>query len=174
VLIKLTSPGPIFYTAPRVGKGGRHFSFFKFRSMRVSSPRERAKLANEKDGHIFKIKNDPRVTPLGRFLRRYSLDELPQLLNVLRGEMSLVGPRPLPAEDLDPDGMSSRFANWSEQRSRVNPGISGLWQIKGRSELDFEDMMRFDIEYIRNWSLLLDLKILLATPGLVMRGRGAC
>jgi exopolysaccharide biosynthesis polyprenyl glycosylphosphotransferase len=173
-LIKLTSKGPVFYTAPRVGRGGRHFMFFKFRSMTVSADKERAKLRNEKDGHIFKVKNDHRVTPLGRFLRRYSLDELAQLINVIRGEMSLVGPRPLPAEDLDPDGMSRQFATWSEQRARVRPGITGLWQVKGRSQLPFADMIRYDTEYIRDWSLLLDLKILLVTPTFVLSGRGAC
>jgi lipopolysaccharide/colanic/teichoic acid biosynthesis glycosyltransferase len=129
--------------------------------------------ANEKQGHIFKIKRDPRVTPVGRFIRRYSLDELPQLINVLLGEMSLVGPRPLPAGDLGPDGMSREFADWSEGRSAVYPGITGLWQVNGRSELPFEEMVRLDLQYIREWSLLLDIKIILATPGLVVRGVGA-
>jgi exopolysaccharide biosynthesis polyprenyl glycosylphosphotransferase len=173
ILIKATSKGPVLHIAPRVGKGGRYFMFLKFRSMVVDTELRRSDLANEKDGHIFKIRNDPRITPLGRFLRRYSLDELAQLFNVLRGEMSLVGPRPLPAEDLDPDGMSRRFANWSEQRSHVRPGITGLWQVRGRSALSFEDMMRLDTEYIRNWSLRLDLQILLETPVFVLTGHGA-
>jgi lipopolysaccharide/colanic/teichoic acid biosynthesis glycosyltransferase len=129
--------------------------------------------ANEKDGHIFKIRNDPRVTFLGRFLRQYSLDELPQLFNVLAGQMSLVGPRPLPAEDLDPDGLSSRFAAWSERRASVPPGITGLWQIRGRSDLPFTDLIKYDLEYVHNWSLLLDIRILLQTPLFVLRGRGA-
>jgi exopolysaccharide biosynthesis polyprenyl glycosylphosphotransferase len=172
-LVKLTSPGPVLYKAPRVGRGGRHFMFLKFRSMYATMDRTHVAHANEKQGHIFKIKQDPRVTPVGRLLRRYSLDELPQLINVLRGEMSLVGPRPLPAGDLGPDGMSREFADWSEGRSAVYPGITGLWQVKGRSELPFEEMVRLDLQYIREWSLLLDIKIILATPGLVMKGVGA-
>jgi exopolysaccharide biosynthesis polyprenyl glycosylphosphotransferase len=172
-LVKFTSEGPILYKAPRVGRGGRHFMFLKFRSMYTAMDRSHVADANEKKGHIFKIKQDPRVTPVGRFIRRYSLDELPQLINVLRGEMSLVGPRPLPAGDLGPDGMSREFADWSEGRSAVYPGITGLWQVNGRSELPFEEMVRLDLQYIREWSLLLDIKIILATPGLVVKGVGA-
>jgi lipopolysaccharide/colanic/teichoic acid biosynthesis glycosyltransferase len=135
----------------------------------------RAELAarNEHTGHLFKVKDDPRVTPLGRFMRRYSIDELPQLINVLIGDMSLVGPRPLPASDLHPDGQSPFFANWAEQRSRVLPGITGLWQVRGRSDLQFKEMMDLDSYYIRNWSLKLDIKILLQTPLVVLIGRGA-
>jgi exopolysaccharide biosynthesis polyprenyl glycosylphosphotransferase len=173
ILVKLTSEGPIFYNSFRVGRGGRHFEFLKFRSMYSNADRVRRDGANEKQGHIYKVKNDPRVTPLGRILRRYSLDELPQLINVLRGEMSLVGPRPLPASDLDPDGMSRQFAAWAEGRSGVQPGITGLWQISGRSDLSFDDMVRLDLEYISNWSLLLDIKIILETPALVVKGQGA-
>jgi exopolysaccharide biosynthesis polyprenyl glycosylphosphotransferase len=172
-LVKFTSKGPVLYKAPRVGRGGRHFMFLKFRSMYTTMDRSHVAHANEKKGHIFKIKQDPRVTPIGRFIRRYSLDELPQLINVLRGEMSLVGPRPLPAGDLGPDGMSREFADWSEGRSAVYPGITGLWQVNGRSELPFEEMVRLDLQYIREWSLLLDIKIILATPGLVVKGVGA-
>ncbi len=172
-LVAFTSAGPVLYKAPRVGRGGRHFMFLKFRSMYTATDRAHVAHANEKQGHIFKIKKDPRVTPVGRFIRRYSLDELPQLINVLRGEMSLVGPRPLPAGDLGPDGMSREFADWSEGRSAVYPGITGLWQVNGRSELPFEEMVRLDLEYIREWSLLLDIKIILATPGLVVKGVGA-
>jgi exopolysaccharide biosynthesis polyprenyl glycosylphosphotransferase len=172
-LVKFTSKGPVLYKAPRVGRGGRHFMFLKFRSMYTTMDRTHVAHANEKKGHIFKIKQDPRVTPIGRFIRRYSLDELPQLINVLRGEMSLVGPRPLPAGDLGPDGMSREFADWSEGRSAVYPGITGLWQVNGRSELPFEEMVRLDLQYIREWSLLLDIKIILATPGLVVKGVGA-
>jgi exopolysaccharide biosynthesis polyprenyl glycosylphosphotransferase len=174
LLVKATSSGPVFYLSKRVGKGGRHFTFMKFRSMRTGMHRrQEVSHDNEKNGHIFKIKNDPRITGVGRFMRKYSLDELPQLINVLRGEMSLVGPRPLPAEDLDPDGQSRKFAVWSEQRSRVLPGISGLWQISGRSDTTFEQMTELDIDYIRNWSLKEDLRILLVTPLVVITGRGA-
>jgi exopolysaccharide biosynthesis polyprenyl glycosylphosphotransferase len=173
VLVKMTSDGPVLYKSARVGKGGRHFTFLKFRSMYTGADLVKAQHANEKGGHIFKMKNDPRVTPIGRILRRYSLDELPQLINVLKGEMSLVGPRPLPAQDMDPDGMSRQFTAWAEGRSAVQPGITGLWQISGRSELSFEEMVRLDLEYIRTQSILLDLKIILETPSLVLKGVGA-
>lgn len=173
VIVKTTSKGPVLYKSPRVGKGGRYFTFLKFRSMYVNDGRPALGDTNEKSGHIFKMKNDPRVTPIGRFLRRYSLDELPQLMNVLRGEMSLVGPRPLPAQDLDPDGMSRQFTAWAEGRSAVQPGITGLWQISGRSDLSFEEMVRLDLEYIRTQSIFLDLKIILETPSLVLKGVGA-
>jgi exopolysaccharide biosynthesis polyprenyl glycosylphosphotransferase len=172
-VIKFTSEGPVLYRSPRVGKGGRYFTFLKFRSMYTNNDWVRVAEANEKGGHIFKMRNDPRVTPIGRLLRRYSLDELPQLINVLRGEMSLVGPRPLPACDLGPDGMSQSFAMWSEGRARVHPGLTGLWQVSGRSDLAFEDMVRLDLAYIQNWSLTLDVKIILDTPMLVLRGVGA-
>jgi exopolysaccharide biosynthesis polyprenyl glycosylphosphotransferase len=173
-LVRLTSEGPIFFRAQRVGRGGRHFTFWKFRSMYINSPshRDLAK-HNERQGHLFKIRRDPRVTPVGRIMRRLSLDELPQLFNVLAGEMSLVGPRPLPAEDLDPDGMSNVFAQWAEERARVRPGITGLWQIKGRSDVTFEEMTRLDLEYVRKCSPLFDLQILLATPMVVLTGKGA-
>lgn len=173
ILVKCTSKGPILYKAPRVGRGGRYFTFLKFRSMAIASDAVRPMLQNEKDGHIFKIRNDPRVTPLGRFLRRYSLDELPQLVNVLLGEMSIVGPRPLPAQDMDPDGMSKHFPGWAEQRAKVRPGITGLWQVRGRSALPFEDMISLDLEYIQTWSLSKDIQILLETPALVLSGSGA-
>jgi exopolysaccharide biosynthesis polyprenyl glycosylphosphotransferase len=173
LLIKLTSAGPVLYKAPRVGKGGRYFTFLKFRSMYASNGWHPQDRESNRDGHIFKEKGDQRVTPLGRILRRYSLDELPQLVNVLRGEMSLVGPRPLPVEDLDPDGQSTRFRSWSDGRSRVLPGITGLWQVRGRSEAGFQQMMQLDAEYIHNWSLALDFKILLETPLAVISSRGA-
>jgi exopolysaccharide biosynthesis polyprenyl glycosylphosphotransferase len=174
ILIKVTSEGPVLYRSSRVGQGGRHFTFLKFRSMYVNLI-DRRDLAshNENGGHLFKIRRDPRITPLGRIMRRFSIDELPQLVNVILGQMSLVGPRPLPSEDLDPDGMSTRFAVWAEQRARVLPGITGLWQIRGRSDVPFEQMMELDIEYIKNWSLLLDLKITLYTPIVMLSGRGA-
>jgi exopolysaccharide biosynthesis polyprenyl glycosylphosphotransferase len=173
VLIKTTSKGPILYKSPRVGRGGRHFTFLKFRSMYMNNDRSQFTNANEKNGHIFKMRNDPRVTSVGRHLRRYSLDELPQLVNVVRGEMSIVGPRPLPASDLGPDGMSEQFSIWSENRARVHPGLTGLWQVSGRSDLAFEDMVRLDLAYIQNWSLALDVRIISDTPMILIRGSGA-
>ena len=174
VMIKLTSRGPVLYKSSRVGRGGRHFTFLKFRSMYIDGTAGAASVReNGKSGHIFKLRDDPRITRCGRFLRKYSLDELPQLANVLRGEMSLVGPRPLPAEDLDPDGQSRQFKSWSEGRSRVLPGITGIWQIQGRSDVPFETMIQLDIDYIRDWSLLVDLRVLLKTPVVVITGKGA-
>jgi exopolysaccharide biosynthesis polyprenyl glycosylphosphotransferase len=173
-LIRLTSEGPVFYKSRRVGRGGRHFTFLKFRTMRQGAQnRDGLRARNEQSGHLFKMRNDPRVTPIGRVMRRFSIDELPQLINVLFGDMSLIGPRPLPAEDLDPDGQSREFAAWSELRSRVLPGLTGLWQIHGRSDVPFEQMIQFDTAYIHNWSLRLDLRILLETPRAVITGRGA-
>ncbi|MDR3701272.1 MAG: exopolysaccharide biosynthesis polyprenyl glycosylphosphotransferase [Candidatus Sulfopaludibacter sp.] len=173
-LIVVTSDGPVLYRAPRVGKGGRYFTFWKFRSMYCAGP-ERRELTeqNEHSGHLFKVRCDPRITPLGRVLRRFSLDELPQLFNVLLGDMALVGPRPLPAEDLDPDGMSQKFRGWAEQRARVRPGITGLWQVSGRSDVPFSEMVELDVQYIRDWSLKSDMSILMATPRAVITGRGA-
>jgi exopolysaccharide biosynthesis polyprenyl glycosylphosphotransferase len=173
VLIKVTSEGSIFYTSSRVGKGGRHFTFLKFRSMYKGRDRREFAEWNEKTGHLFKMRCDPRVTPVGRILRRFSLDELPQLINVLLGDMSLIGPRPLPAEDLDPDGQSRDFFNWAQLRSSIRPGLTGLWQVRGRSDLTFEEMIALDTEYIRNWSLSLDMHILLVTPIAVITGNGA-
>ena len=178
VLVKLSSKGPVLYRSSRVGKGGRHFTFFKFRSMLEQGQdrgpdRQGLDERNQQNGHLFKIRDDPRVTPIGRFLRRSSLDELPQLINVLLGQMSLVGPRPLPAEDLDPDGHNSQFSEWAEKRSRVLPGITGLWQVKGRSELPFEKMIELDSRYAEDCSLALDLRILLETPMAVLSARGA-
>jgi exopolysaccharide biosynthesis polyprenyl glycosylphosphotransferase len=174
LIIKLTSPGPVFYWSDRVGRGGRHFRFYKFRSMVHGAEKVRDHAGkNEQNGHLFKIRNDRRVTRIGRFMRRFSLDELPQLFNVLLGDMSLVGPRPLPARDLDPDGCSQRFLAWASERSNLAPGITCFWQIRGRSDLPFEQMIELDLEYIRNWSLALDLEILLETPLAVISGRGA-
>jgi exopolysaccharide biosynthesis polyprenyl glycosylphosphotransferase len=176
VIIKVTSPGPILYVAPRVGLGGRYFRFFKFRTMVRGADHQRVRLAgkNEKKGHLFKITDDPRVTGVGRFMRRFSLDELPQLLNVVMGDMSLVGPRPLPSADLDPDGLSTEHRAWARDRAKVRPGITGLWQVRGRSDVRFEEMIRFDILYVRSWSLRLDLQILLETIPAALGGRGAC
>jgi exopolysaccharide biosynthesis polyprenyl glycosylphosphotransferase len=173
VLIRWTSPGPAFYRSTRVGKGGRHFLLYKLRSMRTDLARNHVTHGNEQTGHLFKIKNDPRITPLGKFIRRYSLDELPQLFNVLLGDMSLVGPRPLPAEDMEPDGMSKEFHFWAEQRSLMNPGLTGLWQVSGRGDTGFQKMVELDVEYMVNWSLWLDIRILATTPLVVFQAKGA-
>lgn len=171
--VKLHDGGPIFYVSPRAGKGGRPFPFFKFRSMVVDADRLRAATANEADGRLFKSAADPRITPLGAWLRRWSIDELPQLWNVLRGDMNLVGPRPLPVEDLAGIERDAEHSYWFEERSRVNPGITGLWQVSGRSDLSFQRMVELDVAYIQHWSLLLDLQILIRTIPAVLRGRGA-
>jgi lipopolysaccharide/colanic/teichoic acid biosynthesis glycosyltransferase len=169
--VKLTSKGPILEKAPRVGKGGRHFTCLKFRTtyedLNQPPPEDydEAAMMNLEDNH--------HTTPLGKTLRFYSLDELPQLINVLRNEMSLVGPRPLPARTLGPDGMSKEYFAWSETRARVHPGMTGLWQISGRNNLSFHDMIRLDVEYIQNRSFAVDLSIMLETPIAVIRGVGA-
>ncbi len=170
VAVKLTSSGPVFYAAPRVGLGQRQFSCYKFRTMRADAADLQAQLEarNEADGAIFKIRDDPRVTPLGRWLRALSLDELPQLVNVLCGDMSLVGPRPLPLRD------NELLAAWHKQRHVVLPGMTGLWQVNGRSERSFADMIRLDLRYIDSWSIWLDLAILLRTVRVVVSSRGAC
>lgn len=173
--VKLQDGGPVFYLAKRVGKGGRTFGFYKFRSMIVNANAMKDSLRdqNETDGRLFKIAKDPRVTPFGQFIRKYSVDELPQLMNVLRGEMNLVGPRALPEEDLRGIEHDPEMRYWFDQRSKVMPGITGLWQVSGRSDLGFADMMRLDIAYIQNWSLWLDLQILVKTVPAVLKGRGA-
>ncbi len=169
VLIKLDSAGPVFFVQERVGKNGALFRTFKFRSMVVEAETLRHQLAalNEADGPLFKIRDDPRATRVGRYLRRFSLDELPQFFNVLRGEMSLVGPRPaLPAE-------VAAYEPWQRKRLEVMPGITGLWQISGRSNLGFEEMMLLDIYYVENWSPLLDVSIMLRTIPKALMGDGA-
>ena len=173
--VKLSDPGPVFYCSNRIGKDGRVFSFWKFRSMVVDADQQREALAeqNESDGRLFKMQNDPRVTAVGRVLRRWSLDELPQIWNVIRGDMNLVGPRPLPEGDLEGIDDDREIAYWFELRHKVPPGITGLWQVSGRSELGFKEMVHLDISYIQNWSPWLDLKILLATVPAVLKGRGA-
>lgn len=174
VFVKASSRGPVFYISDRVGRGGRHFRFYKFRTMYSGADALREQSGvNESDGHLFKIRHDPRITPIGRFMRRFSLDELPQLFNVFIGSMSLVGPRPLPARDLDMDGASQEFSVWARERTEAPPGITCLWQIRGRSDLPFTKMVELDLEYVRNWSLAMDLEILLETPLAVLSGRGA-
>ena len=167
--IRLDSPGPTIFRQTRVGAGGKTFECYKFRSMHEGAEEELEQLRelNEADGHIFKIRDDPRRTRAGRFLRRTSLDELPQLWNVLRGEMSLVGPRPpLPAE-------VTRYMEWHKRRLEVRPGMTGLWQVRGRSLLSFDEGVLLDIYYIENWSLWLDFKILLRTIPKTLFGNGA-
>jgi lipopolysaccharide/colanic/teichoic acid biosynthesis glycosyltransferase len=175
VAVKLDSPGPVLFVSDRVGFGRRHFKFYKFRTMVMDAEARRAELLsqNEQSGPLFKIHEDPRVTAMGRLIRRFSLDELPQLLNVIRGDMSLVGPRPLPASDLDMDGRSTRHQSWSIERATVRPGITGLWQVRGRSALPFEEMMRLETLYVQTRSYRLDLQILVETIPAVLTGRGA-
>jgi exopolysaccharide biosynthesis polyprenyl glycosylphosphotransferase len=169
--IKLTSPGAIFFRQSRAGKNGRPFTMFKFRSMESDAEMRQAELAafNQMEGPVFKIDKDPRVTKFGKFLRRTSLDELPQLYNVLKGEMSLVGPRPLPIYEVE------QFASTAQRRRlSVKPGLTCLWQISGRNKIkSFEEWVELDLRYIDNWSLMLDLEILLKTVPVVILGFGA-
>lgn len=169
VAVRATSRGPIFYRSTRVGLGGRPFPFVKFRSMVVDADDTLIFLnaLNEKDGPVFKIKSDPRVTPIGRFLRKFSLDELPQILSVFAGDMSLVGPRPpLPRE-------VAQYDAFAMQRLSVKPGLTCFWQVMGRSDLDFEQWIELDHRYLREMSLRTDLELLARTPMAVLRGRGA-
>ncbi len=167
--VKLTSPGPVIFKQQRVGKDGREFEFYKFRSMRASAEEERPLLDddNEADGPIFKIQSDPRITPVGRFLRRTSIDELPQFWNVLIGNMSLVGPRPPLPEEVE------QYSDWEYQRLAVVPGVTGIWQVSGRSDLDFETWVSMDIQYIQEWHPWLDFTLLARTVPAVLSGRGA-
>ena len=167
--IKLTSRGPVLYADPRIGLGEREFRMLKFRTMVFGAADQQAGLerANEATGALFKIRDDPRVTTVGRLLRRLSIDELPNLLNVLRGEMSLVGPRPLPLRDY------ALLDDWHRRRYNVLPGVTGLWQIAGRSDLTFDDLVRLDFYYLENWSIWLDITILVKTPFAVFQRRGA-
>jgi exopolysaccharide biosynthesis polyprenyl glycosylphosphotransferase len=169
-LIKLTSPGPIFFVQERLGLNKRLFKMYKFRTMIVDAEQKQVDLEkfNEVSGPVFKIKDDPRITPLGALLRQTSIDELPQLINVLAGDMSLVGPRPLPVRDYR--GFNE---DWQRRRFSVKPGITCLWQINGRSSVSFEDWMKLDMEYIDHWSFWLDIKILLLTIPAVIRKKGA-
>ena len=169
VVIKLNSPGPLFFKQERNGMNGRKFTLLKFRSMVVGAEKMQEELLalNEMDGPVFKIKDDPRLTKIGKFMRKTSLDELPQLINVLKGDMSLVGPRPpIPGE-------VTNYETWQRRRLSLRPGITCFWQISGRNEIDFERWMKLDLEYIDNWSLWLDFKILLKTIPVVLFGIGA-
>ncbi len=169
VLIKTTSPGPVFFGQERIGKEGRPFQMLKFRSMVVDAEEKLKNLqaANQASGPLFKMKDDPRITSIGRWMRKYSIDEFPQLINVIKGEMSLVGPRPpLPRE-------TSEYTEHHWRRLEVVPGMTGLWQVSGRSSLTFEEMVRLDIFYIENWSLGLDLSIIIRTVPAVVLAKGA-
>jgi exopolysaccharide biosynthesis polyprenyl glycosylphosphotransferase len=167
--VTLTSPGPVLYRDRRIGLGEGEFDMLKFRTMYADAAAHQPYLEreNEASGPLFKMRRDPRVTPLGQLLRRFSLDEVPQLLNVLRGQMSLVGPRPLPLRDY------AQLEDWHRKRYNVLPGITGLWQISGRSNLSFDDLVRLDFYYLENWSLWMDIAILFKTIPAVLAGRGA-
>jgi lipopolysaccharide/colanic/teichoic acid biosynthesis glycosyltransferase len=167
--IKLDSRGPVLYHDLRVGLGERDFGMLKFRTMLSGAEhlQDRLETQNEASGALFKMRDDPRVTRVGRVLRRFSLDEVPQVLNVLRGEMSLVGPRPLPLRDFE------LLEPWHRKRYHVLPGMTGLWQISGRSALSFDDLVRLDFYYLENWSIWLDVTILLKTVPAVFAQEGA-
>jgi lipopolysaccharide/colanic/teichoic acid biosynthesis glycosyltransferase len=167
--VKATSPGPVFYLSERIGRGGKPFRMIKFRSMFVNADSNIAALIERNGANpvFFKMKDDPRITPIGRVIRKFSLDELPQFLNVLRGEMSVVGPRPQVQREVDSyDGNMRR-------RLLVKPGVTGLWQVSGRSDLSLEDSVRLDLSYVENWSMVLDLLLIAKTIGAVARGEGA-
>jgi exopolysaccharide biosynthesis polyprenyl glycosylphosphotransferase len=168
-LVRASSPGPVIYRQLRCGLNGRRFWLYKFRSMYRDAEQQRAQVEhlNEMDGPVFKSSRDPRVTPVGRLLRKTSLDELPQLFNILKGEMSFVGPRPPLPEEV------ARYETWQRRRLRMQPGLTCLWALAGRNQLNFAQWMQLDMEYIDNWSLALDFKILLRTIPRVLSGRGA-
>lgn len=169
VLIRLTSGGPVLYRQTRCGLGGRKFTLYKFRSMRAGADllKDELQALNEVDGPVFKIKNDPRCTGVGRLMRRFSLDELPQLFNILKGDMSFVGPRPPLPEEVE------KYERWQRRRLRMQPGLTCLWALEGRSHVNFKRWMELDLEYIDHWSPMLDCKILLKTIPVVLLGRGA-
>jgi exopolysaccharide biosynthesis polyprenyl glycosylphosphotransferase len=173
ILVKLTSPGPVFFVQKRIGLNKRIFNIYKFRTMVVDAEQKLQEIEhlNEVSGPVFKIKNDPRMTSIGRFLRKTSFDELPQLFNVLAGDMSLVGPRPLQLRDYEL--LTETGEDWQRCRFSVRPGITCLWQVNGRSSLPFHRWMELDLQYVRTWSLWLDLQILARTVPAVLRGSGA-
>jgi len=168
LLVKLTSPGPVIFSQVRCGLGGRKFVLYKFRSMIVEAEKVKDRLnhLNEMSGPVFKLSNDPRVTPIGRWLRKFSIDELPQLVNILKGDMSFVGPRPPIPEEVE------HYERWQRRRLRMKPGLTCLWQAQGRNDIDFEEWMKLDLQYIDTWSLLLDFKICLRTIPIVLLGKG--
>ncbi len=169
LLVKLTSPGPIFFKQERMGLNGRRFTMYKFRSMYIDAEKRLPGLKdrNEMSGPVFKITDDPRVTPVGRFIRKFSIDELPQLFNVLQGQMSLVGPRPPVYREV------VEYQRWQRRRLSMRPGITCIWQVSGRNEIGFEEWMELDLQYIDNWSFCLDLKLLFKTIPAVLAGKGA-
>ena len=168
VAIKLDSPGTIFYTSDRVGKDGKPFKMWKFRSMYPNAEHDIDWKKNEMTGPIFKIKDDPRITRVGRFLRRFSIDEMPNFFNVLLGDMSLVGTRPPTTDEY------RKYTEYHKKRLMMKPGITGMWQVSGRNEVkDFEKIVKMDLDYIENWKLKLDVKILLKTVIVVITGKGA-
>jgi exopolysaccharide biosynthesis polyprenyl glycosylphosphotransferase len=168
IAVHTDSPGPVFYVSERIGKKGRVFGCLKFRTMVRDAERRRTEVLhmNERDSVLFKITNDPRITRMGRFLRKYSLDELPQLINVLRGDMSMVGPRPPIASEV------KRYELNHLRRLDVVPGVTGLWQVQARQDPSFDSYISLDTAYIENWSLWLDIKILVRTIGVVVAGTG--
>lgn len=167
LLVKLDSPGPVIFFQRRCGKGGKEFEMLKFRTMVREAEQLKERLQNEAEGSVFKVKKDPRVTTFGKILRRTCADELPQLFHVLKGEMSLVGPRPLAAHEMDGQG------DWKELRLSVKPGITGLWQVKRTDDRKFDEWLKYDKEYIENRSLGLDVKILFMTISTLIKGTGA-
>lgn len=173
ILVKLTSPGPVFFVQERIGYNKRPFYIYKFRTMIMNAEKMLSGIEhlNEVTGPVFKIKNDPRITPIGKFLRRTSIDELPQLFNVLAGDMSLVGPRPLQTRDYDL--FTKDCEDWQRCRFSVRPGLTCLWQVSGRSSMPFEKWMELDLQYVHKWSLLLDFEILARTIPAVLKGSGA-
>lgn len=169
IIIKITSKGPVFFSQKRVGKNGKEFNMYKFRSMVVNAEELKEKLAaqNEMSGPMFKMKDDPRVTKVGKFIRKTSIDELPQLLNVLKGDMSLVGPRPsLPKE-------VAQFDEWMHRRLEVKPGLTCYWQVSGRNNIDFEDWMKLDIKYVDERSTWIDIKLIFKTVGVLLGDKNA-
>jgi lipopolysaccharide/colanic/teichoic acid biosynthesis glycosyltransferase len=168
LIIRLTSPGPAIFRQERCGLNGRRFVFYKFRSMCEDAEALRASVEHMNQRElVFKIANDPRLTPVGRWLRKFSIDECPQFWNVLKGDMSLVGPRPAIPEEVE------QYKRWQRRRLRMRPGLTCLWAVSGRDEVDFETWMKLDMEYIDRWSLALDWKIILRTLPSVLTGRGA-
>ncbi len=170
IAVKLDSKGPVFFSQIRIGRNGRRFKIYKFRSMYIDAEERKKELEakNEMQGLMFKIENDPRITKVGAFLRKTSIDELPQFYNVFKGDMSLVGTRPPTADEFE------KYNQYYRRRISMTPGLTGMWQVSGRSNIeDFDDVVKYDLEYIDNWSLRLDIKILFQTVGVVLFGRGA-